>query len=103
MPPQCRLVRPCTVEHKRSFRMYRYLTLFGLLLLVFADLALAAPISTHTRTLNINGTAASPAPTAVNSTTGACNASPWVDHCSGTNCNCIQIIPSTARGSSDQG
>jgi hypothetical protein len=83
--------------------MYRYLTLFSLLLLVCADLAIAAPISTHTRTLNINGTSASPAPTAVNSTTGACNVSPWVDHCTGTNCSCIQVIPSSAGGSMDKG
>jgi hypothetical protein len=84
--------------------MYRYLTFFCVMLFVVTGLALAAPgPSSSTRTLNINGTGSPASPNAVNTATGACNFSAWVDRCSGTNCNCVQVIPSTAGGSMDKG
>lgn len=57
---------------------------------------------TSTRTLNITGVGVNDI-TDVDGTTGACNVDPWVDHCSGTNCSCIQITVSKASGNMDKG
>jgi hypothetical protein len=74
-------------------------------ILLFAGTALAAGPTTHTRTLNIAGIGAplvSPDPN-VDAANGACNIDPWVDHCSGTNCACLEITVSKASGSMDKG
>lgn len=59
----------------------------------------------HRRTLNMSGTStALIAPDAnVDVTTGACNASAWVDQCSGTNCTCSEVTVSSASGNMDTG
>ena len=72
-------------------------------ILLVAGTALAAGPTTHTRTLNIAGIGAplvSPDPN-VDAANGACNIDPWVDHCSGTNCACLEITVSKASGSMD--
>ena len=83
--------------------MYRYLTLLCAMLFVCAGVALGAGATTHTRTLNIKGTGATAAPSAVDTTSGACNISPWVHVCSGTNCTCVEVTVSNASGSMDKG
>lgn len=71
--------------------------------LLFAGTALAAGPTTHTRTLNITGMGAPAGGGSVDGATGACNVDPWVDHCSGTNCTCLEITMPKASGSMDKG
>jgi hypothetical protein len=56
----------------------------------------------------MTGKVAAASPGDFDPTTGACNidaaaAHPWVDQCSGRNCQCLQVTVSKATGNMDKG
>jgi hypothetical protein len=83
---------------RKSLAMFLAVT-FG-----FAGAAMAASSgpSTHARNFVISGSGTAAAPADVD-TTGACNASPWVDQCSGTSCSCVTLTGSKVSGSGSKG
>jgi hypothetical protein len=88
--------------------MHRITLIFAAVVFSMAGSALAAGPTTSTRTLNMTGKVAAASPGDFDTLTGACNidsaaAHPWVDQCSGTNCQCLQVTVTKASGNMNKG